>query len=1139
MEKQAFNDILAKVPGSFKAKLDKIRRYLYLGKASVMVGAGFSRNADVPAHVKVKMWNDVGEDIFCRLQASPKAEPSDLVFKTPMRLASQFAAVYGRSELDNLIRDSIPDDHMTPGTMHYQLLNLPWRDVFTTNYDTLLERSRKKLKRNYSVVTSKEMLLYKTSPRIVKLHGSFPDKPPFLMTEEDFRTYPITHPEFVNTVRQALVESIFCLIGFSGDDPNFTSWLAWLQDVMGEYAGPSYLITCDKNYDESFKTLMKQRGVEVINFSEYHGLGDFKTALDFFFTFLSIREPEWKGCIDYDDRDIKPKELIEQMRKVRESYPGWFILPKKYYCDFNDMQYNFPYLEEAFKTIEATDREALLYELDWRADISLTYKDYNWFRNNIEKTLQGYTEEHLSDNAITIGISLLRLYRHHLDKQDNAHTLQIRLEKEINRMNRYTLNKYYYTAACNALSLLNYDEVADILKIWNPTSSDYVGVIYKALIMAECSDRSESIEILSESLEKITLSLTQNPTQEELSLRSAMENLLAFYSGDRMPENDSRFSFLELSYFIRSKTEESHKNIGTVHSFRVGSFNRTWNMNSGINKDLFYSYRYLLLYEAYGFPYGMATNVVDEQILEYILPKLIGLDNICYALGPVLRSGSRNVTLAYLCRNMLTLLSQEQGDDLAKILLSHTNQIAFEKARKRRCSEVLLPFLSRLASLCSMETVVNIFRFALQAYLDSRTSRHEDLQLIYDNLLPEGIQSIYDEAFNSDIFSDVCTEDIPLPDDGMYLYKPNSKAIDIVCTGLASTDNPIAESAYRRATKLLEANLNNEDKLRLAEAIKKWRSNTTPSLFTRASYNEIVPSKDEINYLKQLVREDVNILIEGNYTYDKSSISISSLDRDLRNVVIEAQFLTTRQTTSVFEKISNVLNTNSLEYSKNDSNDVLGGLRHFIVPIFQLISELVRQVIDKGYVESVPSSKLFKVLQGFLSSHLPVRATMARLNVICRAEGSLKIRNTITAQLFSDNNIEVIDSCKGLVYYVSHYDSYQKVLQNIIFYCSHAVSDKMRIYLQTLSSIHVNMMSDNTKKQLASMMMAVLDRIPVQDISEEIKLDILHDGISLAASLDGITTPDVLVNAINKWKSYAINNIVFNDILRPWFVRND
>lgn len=996
----------------------------------------------------------------------------------------------------------------------------------------------KKLKRSYSVVTSKEMLLYKTSPRIVKLHGSFPDKPPFLMTEEDFRTYPVTHPEFVNTVRQALVESIFCLIGFSGDDPNFTSWIAWLQDVMGEYAGPSYLVTCDKNYDESFKTLMKQRGVEVINFSEYYGLGDFKTALDFFFTFLSIREPEWKGSIDYDDRDIKPKELIESMRKVRESYPGWFILPKKYYCDFSDMQYSFPYLNEAFKTITAADREALLYELDWRADISLTFKDYDWFRLNIEKTLQGYTEEPFSDNAIAIGISLLRLYRHHLDKQDNAHTLQIRLEKEIRRMNGYTLNKYYYTVACNALSLLNYDEVADILKIWNPTPSDYVGVIYKALIIAECSDRSESIELLSESLEKITLSLTQNPTQEELSLRSVMENLLAFYSGDRMPENDIRFSFLELSYFFRSKTEEPHKNIGKVHSFRVGTFNRTWNMNPGINKSLFYSYRYLLLCEAYGFPYGMATNVVDEQILEYLLPKLIGFDDIGYALGPVLRSGSRNVTIAYLCRNMLTLQSQEQGDALAKILLSHTNQIVFKKAQQRRYSEVLLPFLSRLASLCSMETVVNIFHFALPTYRNTLTSRREDLQLIYDNLLPEGIQPIYNEVFDSDIFSDVSSEDVPLPDEGMNLYRPNSKAIAIVCTGLASTDSHIVESAYRRATKLLEANLNDESKLGLIGAIRKWRSKTTPSLLKRASFNEIVPSENEINYLKQQVREDVKKLIEGNYLYDKSSISISSLDRNLRNVVIEAQFLTTKQTTSVFEKISDVLSTNSLEYSKDDSNDVLGGLRNFITPIFRLISEFVRQVIDKGYAESVPSSKLFKVLQGYLSSHLPVRATMARLNVICRAESCLKIRDIITGQLFSDNDIEVIDSCEGLVYYVSHYNNYQKVLQNIIFYCSHSVSDKMRLYLQTLSSIHVNRMSDNTKKQLASMMMTVIDRIPVQDISEEVKVDIMHDGISLAASLDGVTTPDILVNAIKIWKNYAINNVVFNDIRRPWFVRN-
>ncbi len=45
------------------------------------------------------MW---GNDIYCRLQGVSEPNTAELVFKTPMRLASQFAASFGRSELDNL-----------------------------------------------------------------------------------------------------------------------------------------------------------------------------------------------------------------------------------------------------------------------------------------------------------------------------------------------------------------------------------------------------------------------------------------------------------------------------------------------------------------------------------------------------------------------------------------------------------------------------------------------------------------------------------------------------------------------------------------------------------------------------------------------------------------------------------------------------------------------------------------------------------------------------------------------------------------------------------------------------------------------------------------------------------------------------
>ena len=90
-------------------------------------------------------------------------------------------------------------------------------DVFTTNWDTLLEKaSRRVFDRTYDPVLCSADLATTVAPRIVKLHGSFPSSRPFVVTEEDYRTYPIRFAPLVNTVQQALMESIFLLVGFSG-----------------------------------------------------------------------------------------------------------------------------------------------------------------------------------------------------------------------------------------------------------------------------------------------------------------------------------------------------------------------------------------------------------------------------------------------------------------------------------------------------------------------------------------------------------------------------------------------------------------------------------------------------------------------------------------------------------------------------------------------------------------------------------------------------------------------------------------------------------------------------------------------------------------------------------------------------------
>ena len=1134
MEIDQFNEILARTPGLFKSKLDRIRRYLLLGKASVMVGAGFSRNADVPSHIKVKQWDGVGKDIYCRLNAVDSVDDSKLVFKTPMRLASQFAAVFGRNELDNLIKDSIPDDRLNPGPLHKQLLALPWRDVFTTNYDTLLEKARAGLNRTYSVVTSKEMLLYKNSPRIVKLHGSFPDQTPFLMTEEDFRTYPQVHPEFVNTVRQALVESVFCLIGFSGDDPNFISWQGWLRDVMGEYAGPSYLITCDKTYDDSFKTLMSSRGIEVLNFAELE-INDHKTSLDFFFTYLSQQDPKWTGKVIYDLHDIRINDLLPKLRSIRASYPGWFILPIKYYESFEDMHKQFPHLGDAIKDLALDIKEQILFELDWRADISLSFKDFDWYRDAIEECVNSYGDNALSSEAITLAISLFRLYRHHLDKYEDADIIYARLHKEINRMSPSQLSKYYYVAAGNALSLLEYGKVNAILKEWFPAPFDYSGTIYKALILAEIKGITDSRELLSEAYERITLSLIQNTTQEELSLRIVMENLLALYSKQRMPDNDSRFSFVDAQdRILRKVNEESIKPFEVRHNFAIGSESRSWHNVSGTNDDIFYPYRYLLLCESYGLPYGFAEDSLNDKILGQIAPKMTGF-GIAYSLGPVLRCGNRRVVESFSSRSTLNFLTRERADSLALRLLDSSNQEIGGAAWRHRNSNVLMPFLSRLSSCCSPKVVVSIFKFAHQTYLNTRFPNESDIYTIYDNLMPECIQEVFTIVFSTDVIEDFQERDFPYPDSGYQFYTPGEEEIEIIRKSFASPNEKTRSSAACRANLLLRSKITEDQKSILEGMIRKWRSSDSLSYLVRLSYSVVAPASEEKRKVLKLAKDDCKAFLTADFKYSGSSQSISAFEDALKTVTCFASYLSTDMIKQVLEKITSTIEENKSIYMRDDSTDSFGGLRNFTRSLFLCIGQFVHRISLAGFSDKFSAKSLFFSLKEYLPSGLPVRLTMERLNIIAQVIGKDRMRNIITESIISDNEPMVIDSCNALVSHSSHNTNIQNALQDIIFYSMHSDSDDIRLYLQTLALIPLDRMTNATRRMLAEMMTSVLERVRNFGIEEERKTDIMHAGVNLAKALKSQAKDLALVEAIKKWGEYAEQDEIYNDIRRGWF----
>jgi hypothetical protein len=236
--------------------LERIARALWAqrsrGRASVMIGSGMSLNARPKSGLRGQKgfptWRALAEAFVAGLYPDRAAEPDrksvlERAVSTSgaLRLAEEYEAAHGRAALDQLLISAIPDGEFDPGPLHRLLLQLPWSDVFTTNYDTLLERAARSIVQiRYDVVTSASEVTHAQRPRIVKLHGSFPSGP-FTITEENFRTYPVQFAAFVNLARQAFVENTFCLIGFSGDDPNFLQWSGWARDTLGSSVSQIYL----------------------------------------------------------------------------------------------------------------------------------------------------------------------------------------------------------------------------------------------------------------------------------------------------------------------------------------------------------------------------------------------------------------------------------------------------------------------------------------------------------------------------------------------------------------------------------------------------------------------------------------------------------------------------------------------------------------------------------------------------------------------------------------------------------------------------------------------------------------------------------------------------------------------------------
>jgi hypothetical protein len=256
-----------------------------------------------------------------------------------MALGDKFQAQKGSARLRAALETAVPDEDYAPGLAHQLLVRLPWADIFTTNWDSLLERAVDTYDRSYDTVVTVEQIASTSAPRIVKLHGCARSGSRLIFTEEDFRTYPKTFAPFVSLVQQSLMENVMVLFGFSGADPNFRAWHGWVRDHLGGNIQPIYLVNL-RPTDPIDVNLMAGRLINQIDLSqkrEWQRASSGEMIQNFLSEIhrrlrslrVNLDWPSSRKSPSAGDPTTRPAINYHDWQLRLEAYPRWLVAPAR------------------------------------------------------------------------------------------------------------------------------------------------------------------------------------------------------------------------------------------------------------------------------------------------------------------------------------------------------------------------------------------------------------------------------------------------------------------------------------------------------------------------------------------------------------------------------------------------------------------------------------------------------------------------------------------------------------------------------------------------------------------------------------------------------------------------------------------
>jgi hypothetical protein len=175
-----------------------------------------------------------------------------------------------------------PEDAELLTPSHQALVDLPLREVFTTNYDGLIELAFGRFDGELLVSADPASFLknkvQNPEHHLVKLHGTWDDHPSMVLTRDDYARSRTARAEMFNSFAQEARFTTFLFVGFSLADPNFNLIRDEARSVMGDNMPMSYLL--QEFADPLTQRYLESLKVEVVELFSWNELPRFLRAIN-------------------------------------------------------------------------------------------------------------------------------------------------------------------------------------------------------------------------------------------------------------------------------------------------------------------------------------------------------------------------------------------------------------------------------------------------------------------------------------------------------------------------------------------------------------------------------------------------------------------------------------------------------------------------------------------------------------------------------------------------------------------------------------------------------------------------------------------------------------------------------------------